>query len=117
MSGRAAIRSATSRSTGRNGMPSTAARCATSGEATLAAFAQRFAGSSDLYVDGRRPHASINFITAHDGFTLADLFSFNEKHNEANLEDNADGNDTNRSWNCGAEGPTDDPEIQALRAP
>jgi isoamylase len=86
------------------------------GEAPLAAFAQRFAGSIDLYGDGRRPQASINFITAHDGFTLADLVSYNDKHNEANLEDNRDGNDANRSWNCGVEGPTDDPEITALRA-
>ena len=87
------------------------------GEATLAAFAERFTGSEDLYGDdGRRPLASINFVTAHDGFTLADLVSFNEKHNEANEEDNRDGSDHNRSWNCGAEGPTDDPEILTLRA-
>jgi isoamylase len=80
-------------------------------------FAQRFTGSADLYQDdGRRPVASINFITAHDGFTLHDLVSYNEKHNEANLEDNRDGTDDNRSWNCGAEGPTDDAEINALRA-
>ena len=72
----------------------------------------RFAGSADLYErDGRRPFASINFVTAHDGFTLADLVSYNEKHNEANLEDNADGTDDNRSWNCGVEGATDDPTI------
>ena len=80
-------------------------------------FASRLTGSSDLYqADGRDPFASINFITAHDGFTLADLVSYNEKHNEANLEDNRDGTDDNRSWNCGVEGPTDDPEINALRA-
>jgi isoamylase len=86
------------------------------GECTLAEFAQRFTGSSDLYqFDGRRPFASINFITAHDGFTLNDLVSFNEKHNEANLEDNQDGTDDNRSWNCGAEGPTDDAEVNRLR--
>ena len=66
--------------------------------------------------DGRAPFASINFVTAHDGFTLRDLVSYNEKHNEANLEDNHDGTDDNRSWNCGVEGPTDDPEINALRA-
>jgi isoamylase len=79
-------------------------------------FAQRFTGSADLYQDdGRRPAASINFVTAHDGFTLHDLVSYNEKHNEANLEDNRDGTDENRSWNCGAEGPTDDPAILALR--
>jgi glycogen operon protein len=87
------------------------------GETPVAEFAQRFTGSADLYEsDGRRPTASINFITAHDGFTLADLVSFNEKHNEANLEDNQDGADDNRSWNCGTEGSTDDPEINALRA-
>ncbi|HWH80752.1 MAG TPA: glycogen debranching enzyme GlgX, partial [Burkholderiaceae bacterium] len=79
-------------------------------------FAQRLAGSSDLYQDdGRHPFASINFITAHDGFTLRDLVSYNEKHNEANQEGNRDGTDDNRSWNCGEEGPTDDPEIIALR--
>jgi glycogen operon protein len=82
----------------------------------IAEFASRFTGSSDLYQDdGRRPFASINFVTAHDGFTLADLVSYNEKHNEANLEGNRDGSDDNRSWNCGVEGPTDDPEILALR--
>jgi glycogen operon protein len=86
------------------------------GEASVADFASRFTGSSDLYEsDGRHPFASINFITAHDGFTLRDLVSYNEKHNEANLEDNRDGTDDNRSWNCGVEGPTDDPEINALR--
>jgi isoamylase len=80
------------------------------------AFASRFTGSSDLYEsDGRYPFASINFITAHDGFTLNDLVSYNSKHNEANLEDNRDGTDDNRSWNCGAEGPTDDPAVIALR--
>ena len=87
------------------------------GEASLAEFAARFAGSEDLYGDdGRRPLASINFVTAHDGFTLNDLVSYNEKHNEANLEDNQDGSDQNRSWNCGAEGPTEDQDILALRA-
>ena len=80
-------------------------------------FASRVTGSADLYEDeGRDPIASINFVTAHDGFTLADLVSYNEKHNEANREDNRDGTDDNRSWNCGVEGPTDDPEILALRA-
>src|ERR687897_3279524 len=74
-------------------------------------------GSSDLYgQDGRRPFASINFVTAHDGFTLADLVSYNEKHNEANGEGNRDGSDDNRSWNSGVEGPTDDPEVLGLRA-
>ncbi|MDX6644915.1 MAG: isoamylase [Miltoncostaeaceae bacterium] len=85
--------------------------------ATLGEFAARLSGSSDLYQqDGRRPFASINFVTAHDGFTLRDLVSYNEKHNEANGEDNMDGESHNRSWNCGAEGPTDDPEVLALRA-
>ena len=80
-------------------------------------LATRFTGSSDLYESGRRrPSASINFVTAHDGFTLADLVSYNTKHNEANGEGNRDGTDDNRSWNCGAEGPTQDPEILALRA-
>ncbi len=80
-------------------------------------FASRLSGSSDLYEsDGREPFASINFITAHDGFTLRDLVSYNEKHNEANLEDNRDGTDDNRSWNCGVEGDTDDAEVLALRA-
>jgi isoamylase len=84
--------------------------------APAAEFASRFTGSADLYADeGRRAFASINFITAHDGFTLRDLVSYNEKHNEANLEDNRDGTDDNRSWNCGAEGPTDDRGIAALR--
>ena len=80
-------------------------------------FSRRLTGSSDLYGrHGRLPHASINFITAHDGFTLDDLVSYNEKHNEANLEENRDGNNNNLSWNCGVEGPTDDPAINALRA-
>lgn len=80
-------------------------------------FASRLTGSSDLYDhDGRRPSASVNFITAHDGFTLRDLVSYNDKHNEANQEGNADGSDHNLSWNCGVEGETDDPEIRRLRA-
>ncbi len=80
-------------------------------------FARRFTGSSDLYeTSGRKPYASINFITSHDGFTLEDLVSYNAKHNEANLEDNRDGHDNNLSWNCGVEGPTDDLEVRALRA-
>jgi glycogen operon protein len=83
----------------------------------LADFATRFAGSSDLYGSaGRRPTASVNLITAHDGFTLADLVSYDRKHNEANGEDNRDGTDDNRSWNCGVEGPTDDEAVRALRA-
>lgn len=85
--------------------------------ATLPEFASRFTGSSDLYeADTRRPSASINFVTAHDGFTLRDLVSYNEKHNEANGEGNRDGTDDNRSWNSGVEGPTDDPAVLALRA-
>ena len=83
---------------------------------TASEFATRLAGSSDLYEQsGRLPHASINFITCHDGFTLQDLVSYNEKHNEANGEDNKDGANDNNAWNCGAEGPTDDPGINALR--
>ena len=86
------------------------------GQTNVAEFASRFTGSSDLYEsDGRHPSASINFVTAHDGFTLRDLVSYNEKHNEANGEGNLDGTDDNRSWNCGVEGPTDDPEVNALR--
>lgn len=81
---------------------------------TLGEFASRLTGSSDLYT-GRRPTASINFITAHDGFTLNDLVSYNEKQNEANGEDNRDGESHNRSWNCGVEGPTDDEEVLQLR--
>jgi len=80
-------------------------------------FASRLAGSSDLYeTSARRPVASVNFVTCHDGFTLADLVSYDRKHNEANGDGNRDGTDDNRSWNCGAEGPTDDPSITELRA-
>jgi glycogen operon protein len=83
----------------------------------LGEFANRFTGSSDLYEPtGRRPHASINFVTAHDGFTLRDLVSCNEKHNEANGEQNRDGESHNRSWNCGVEGDTQDPAVLELRA-
>src|ERR671938_942345 len=79
-------------------------------------FATRLSGSSDLYQwSGRAPYASINYITCHDGFTLEDLVSYNGKHNEANGENNRDGADNNDSWNCGAEGPTDDPGIKELR--
>ena len=82
----------------------------------LSDFAYRLTGSSDLYqFDGRKPYASINFVTAHDGFTLCDLVSYNEKHNEANGDDNEDGSDNNDCWNMGAEGPTDDAEINKLR--
>ncbi len=83
---------------------------------TVSELATRLSGSNDLYErSGRRPYASINFITAHDGFTLHDLVSYNEKHNEANGEDNRDGENNNLSWNCGVEGPTDQPDIAALR--
>jgi len=84
---------------------------------TVPELASRLTGSADLYSnESRSPGASINFVTAHDGFTLRDLVSYNEKHNEANGEDGNDGESHNRSWNCGAEGPTDDPEVNALRA-
>ncbi len=83
---------------------------------TLPEFASRLMGSSDLYqVNGRRPVASVNFITAHDGFTMNDLVSYNEKHNEANGEVNRDGESNNRSWNCGVEGPTNIPDVNDLR--
>jgi isoamylase len=86
-------------------------------EGRIGEMAYRLTGSPDLYqTTGRRPYASINFITAHDGFTLNDLVSYNEKHNEANGENNNDGDNNNHSWNCGAEGPTDDPKINTLRA-
>src|SRR6202142_4359816 len=85
--------------------------------ATLGEYATRLTGSSDLYqADSRHPSASVNFVTAHDGFTLRDLVSYNDKHNEANGEGGADGESYNRSWNCGAEGDTDDASILALRA-
>ena len=84
--------------------------------AVLGEMASRLSGSSDLYsASGRQPFASINFVTAHDGFTLQDLVSYNHKHNETNLEDNRDGSDENHSWNCGVEGSTDDPAINELR--
>ncbi|MBO0807577.1 MAG: glycogen debranching enzyme, partial [Actinobacteria bacterium] len=83
---------------------------------TLPEFASRLSGSSDLYeTSGRRPYASINFVTCHDGFTLTDLVSYNDKHNEANGEGGADGSDDNRSWNCGVEGPSADPAVTELR--
>ncbi|HSV37582.1 MAG TPA: glycogen debranching protein GlgX [Nocardioidaceae bacterium] len=86
------------------------------GQASVRDMAYRLAGSSDLYADdGRSPYASINFVTAHDGFTLRDLVSYDEKHNEANGEDNHDGSTHNRSWNSGVEGPTDDVDVLALR--
>jgi glycogen operon protein len=84
---------------------------------SLPELGARLTGSSDLYqAGGRFPHASVNFLTAHDGFTLRDLVSYNDKHNEANGEDSRDGEPRNRSWNCGAEGPTDDAIVNALRA-
>jgi isoamylase len=83
---------------------------------TLADFATRITGSSDLYGRGRRPTASVNVVTVHDGFTLSDLVSYDAKHNEANGEANRDGSDDNRSWNCGVEGPTDEPAVLLLRA-
>ena len=84
---------------------------------TVGEFASRLAGSSDLYEhSGRKPIASVNFVTAHDGFTIRDLVSYNEKHNQANGENNNDGESHNRSWNCGVEGETDDPDVLALRA-
>ena len=116
---RAAIRSAASRPAGRSGTTSSATRCAPSGRATKASspkLATRLAASADAFARrGRKPWSSVNFITAHDGFTLHDLVSYNEKHNEANGEDNRDGHSDNLSWNYGVEGPTDDAEIVALR--
>src|SRR5690606_7339334 len=85
-------------------------------EGTLPDFARTLLGSAELFDHhGRKSWASVNFITAHDGFTLADMYAYNEKHTEANGEDNEDGHDDNRSWNCGVEGPTDEPEILDLR--
>ncbi len=96
-------------------LPFAASGAATAG--IVSELATRLSGSNDLYArSGRRPYASINFVTAHDGFTLQDLVSYNEKHNEANLEENRDGENNNLSWNCGVEGPTSDPAIRALRA-
>ncbi|HEX4947384.1 MAG TPA: glycogen debranching protein GlgX, partial [Blastocatellia bacterium] len=101
-----------------NGLYRDAVRGFWRGDGGLASnLAYRLTGSSDLYESGgRKPYASINFVTAHDGFTLADLVSYNEKHNEANGDENRDGHDDNLSWNCGVEGPTDDPAVRALRA-
>jgi isoamylase len=99
-----------------NGMYRDVVRDFWRGQANVDEFARRFTGSSDLYQwDGRDPFASINFVTAHDGFTLRDMVSYNEKHNDANQEGNRDGTDDNRSWNCGVEGETDDPAILGLR--
>src|SRR5947209_5060290 len=100
-----------------NGMYRDTVRDFWRGQASPGQFGSRFTGSSDLYqADGRTPGASINFVTAHDGFTLRDLVSYNEKHNESNGEGNEDGTDDNRSWNHGVEGPTEDSAINALRA-
>jgi isoamylase len=86
------------------------------GQGTIRKLAYRFSGSSDLYqTSGKTPGASVNFITSHDGFTLHDLVGYNDKHNEANGENNNDGDNNNNSWNCGAEGPTDDEKVNALR--
>jgi isoamylase len=85
----------------------------------LGDFATRLCGSANIYDrpdEGRRPSASVNFVTVHDGFTLTDLVSYNGKHNEANTEGNRDGTDDNRSWNCGAGGSTNDPDVDAQRA-
>jgi len=99
-----------------NGMYRDSVRDFWRGHTAVAEFARRFTGSSDVYQDdGRHPSASINFVTAHDGFTLRDLVSYDEKHNEANGEGNRDGTDDNRSWNCGVEGETDDAEVNTLR--
>jgi isoamylase len=88
------------------------------GEHTLGEFASRLTGSADLYQHSRRrPRASVNFVTAHDGFTLRDLVSYNDKHNEANGEGNRDGENHNRSWNCGVEGESDDPDVRELPRP
>jgi len=99
-----------------NGRFRDAARDFWRGHGGIGEVASRLTGSSDLYAaSGRRPWASVNFVTAHDGFTLRDLVSYERKHNEANGEDNRDGTNDNRSWNCGAEGETEDPEVLALR--
>ena len=104
---------------GRSGTTSTATRSGTSGAVGtegVRGLGYRLSGSSDLYADdGRRPFSSVNFVTAHDGFTLRDLVTYNDKHNEANGEDNRDGTDNNRSWNHGVEGETDDEGIQEAR--
>ena len=108
----------TSRPAGANGTAATATPCGTSGAPPTARCPISRPGSPDPRTcsgGGRRPSASINLVTVHDGFTLADLVSYDAKHNEANGEGNRDGTDDNRSWNCGVEGPTDDAEVLALR--
>jgi glycogen operon protein len=116
-SAKAAIRSAISRCSGPSGTANIATRSQLleGRRGAIGEMAYRLTGSPDLYQhNGRRPYASINFITAHDGFTLNDLVSYNDKHNEANGENNNDGDNNNHSWNHGVEGPTDDPDINAL---
>ncbi len=108
-----------SRRAGRSGTTSSATTCGTSGAArrSVQTLASRLAGSPESFNhQGRRAWSCVNFVTAHDGFTLNDAVTYDEKHNEANGEDNRDGRSDNRSWNCGVEGPTDDPAIQELRA-
>ena len=117
-----ATTSAGFRRCGPSGTGASATPCATGGAATIGLlpdFATRLCGSADIYDrpdEGRRPSASVNFVTVHDGFTLNDLVSYDRKHNEANTENNRDGTDDNRSWNCGAEGPTGDADVNVLRA-
>ena len=121
MSARSAISSAIFRRAGPSGTASTAMRVRRfwkGDKGLVAEMASRLAGSSDIFgYRGRRPWASINFITAHDGFTLQDLVSYEQKHNEANGEDNRDGHDANFSWNGGVEGPTDDPADRRVARP
>ena len=118
----ASIRSAALSATpGRNGTAdsaTTSARFVKGDDGTVRTLAYRLTGSPDVYGhEEREPEQSINFVTCHDGFTLNDLVSYNVKHNEANGEGNRDGTDDNRSWNCGVEGPTDDPAIEAVAQP
>ena len=119
MSGPTAISSVIFRPAGPNGTICIATRMRgfwRGNPGILGNFAERFAGSSDLFrASGRRPTASINYVACHDGFTLYDATAYDEKHNEANLEDNRDGHNHNLSWNCGVEGPTDDPAVIELR--
>ena len=115
---RSAASSATAGSSGTAASATTSAPSSRAIAGMVGAVGQRFLGSPDIYGHKHRePEASINFVTCHDGFTLNDLVSYDAKHNEANGEGNRDGNDQNLSWNCGVEGPTDDPAIEALRAP
>ena len=114
---RSAASSATAGSSGTVASATTCAAFVKGDRGTVPALRQRFLGSPDIYGHKHRePQASINFVTCHDGFTLNDLVSYDTKHNEANGEDNRDGSDQNLSWNCGVEGPTDDPAIERLRA-